>query len=255
VTATALSIAGSDPSGGAGIQADLKTFAAHDVYGMAVVSALTAQNTRGVVDVEPVRADFVGAQLGAVLEDLPVGAIKTGMLGTAAVVEAVLTGLEVYDGPVVVDPVVLSSSGHRLLESDAGPALERLVSRATLVTPNLLEAEVLLGPLRPQEWVDRRGTALLITGGHGEGEVVEDRLFLPGLSPRTVSSPRLHTRNSHGTGCTLSAAVAARLARGESLSTAVQGAHAWIHQLLAQSASHALGGGCGPLLHHRGSEG
>ena len=127
MTATALSIAGSDPSGGAGIQADLKTFAAHDVYGMAVVSALTAQNTRGVVDVEPVRADFVGAQLGAVLEDLPVGAIKTGMLGTAAVVEAVLTGLEVYDGPVVVDPVVLSSSGHRLLESDAGPALERLV--------------------------------------------------------------------------------------------------------------------------------
>ena len=114
---------------------------------------------------------------------------------------------------------------------------------------------MLLGPLRPQEWVDRRGTALLITGGHGEGEVVEDRLFLPGLSPRTVSSPRLHTRNSHGTGCTLSAAVAARLARGESLSTAVQGAHAWIHQLLALSASHALGGGCGPLLHHRGSEG
>jgi len=255
VTTTALSIAGSDPSGGAGIQADLKTFAAHDVYGMAVVSALTAQNTRGVVAVEPVRGDFVAAQLAALLDDLPVGAIKTGMLGTAAVVEAVLAGLEVYEGPVVVDPVALSSSGHRLLASDAGPALERLVGRATLVTPNLLEADLLLGGLGPQEWVDQRGTALLLTGGHAEGEVVTDRLFEPGQPPSVASSPRLHTRNSHGTGCTLSAAIAARLARGEALSAAVQGAHAWLHELLRLSAPHELGAGVGPLLHHRRSEG
>lgn len=251
-TPVALSVAGSDPSGGAGVQADLKTFAAHGVYGMAVITALTAQNTTGVSAVHAVPPDFVTEQLRMVRQDIPPGAVKTGMLKDGPIVRAVALGLRGLRVPLVLDPVMVSTSGHRLLDDEAvGAILEALLPLATVVTPNTHEARILvLGP--PQEWARRQGVALLLKDGHGEGAEVVDRLYLPDGSEAAWAHPRLTTRNTHGTGCTLAAALTARLARGEPLVEAVGGAIQFVAELLAASAEHGLGAGAGPLLHHLG---
>lgn len=245
-----LSIAGSDPSGGAGIQADLKAFLDHGAYGMAVLTALTAQNTTGVSAIHAVPLDFVAEQIRMVRADIPPLAIKIGMLGTAGLVRTVARALADYEGPIVLDPVMVATSGARLLQPEAERALlEVLVPRATVLTPNLPEARVLFGEESAEAWAERNGIAVLLKDGHGEGEVVNDRLILPGGAVRVFGHARVHSRNTHGTGCTLSSALAARLARGEALAEAAEGAIAYVAALVAASAGHRLGAGKGPLLH------
>ena len=246
----ALSVAGSDPSGGAGVQADLKTFLCHGVYGMAALTALTAQDTRGVYGVQHVDPSFVGAQITAALDDIPAGAVKIGMIATAPIAEAVAAALAGRGLPVVLDPVMISTSGHRLIDAAAEAALlGALLPLACLLTPNLPEAAALLGDAAPQAFVDRRGVALLLKDGHGHEDTVQDVLYLPGSAPQRHSHPRVRTANTHGTGCTLSAAVAARLARGEALPEAVGGAIAWLSALIQGGTEAGLGRGHGPLLH------
>lgn len=247
---TALSIAGSDPSGGAGVQADLKAFADHQVYGMAVLAALTAQNTRGVTGVMPVPPAFLRAQLQAVLADIPPGAIKIGMLGDAGAIAAVAEELAGQQAPVVLDPVMVATSGDPLLAPDAEHALlDLLVPLATVVTPNKPEA-ARLGLLDdPAGWSRDRGVAVLLKGGHDTDSTVVDVLFTPQGGAHRVTHPRIDTRNTHGTGCTLSSALAARLARGEPLADAAVGAVRYVHALLERSAQAGVGGGNGPLLH------
>lgn len=246
----ALSIAGSDPSGGAGIQADLKTFSAHGVYGMAVVTALTAQNTHTVSGVHAVDPAFVTAQLTTLLDDILPRAIKVGMLANATIVCSVARAIAQLRVPIVLDPVMVSTSGSALLSSDAEHALiTRLLPHATLVTPNLPEAERLLGDTAPATWAARSGVALLLKDGHNMGTTVRDRLFLPDGTLHIFESPRIDSRNTHGTGCTLSSAIAAGLALGHPLPEAVEHAHHWLATVIQQSATHTLGGGHGPLLH------
>jgi len=247
---TVLSIAGSDPSGGAGVQADLKTFAAHRTHGMGVITALTAQSTVGVSGVHAVPPSFVRAQLATLLTDIPPAAVKIGMLAEPDIARAVVDGVADLPAPVVLDPVMVSTSGHRLLDPEAEAVVCGPLSlRATLVTPNRPEATVLLAGTTAQAWAERTGTALLLKGGHDTGDIVEDVLHQPGAAPRTWRHLRVATRNTHGTGCTLSSAIAARLARGDGLEDAVGGAIDWLARLIAASASHTLGRGHGPLLH------
>jgi len=239
---TALTIAGSDPGGGAGIQADLKTFLDHGVYGMSVICALTAQNTREVAGVHGVPAPFVVRQLEVLFADLPVDAVKIGMLGTAEVTRAVAGFLRGRAVPIVLDPVMVAKSGDPLLAADAVAALrEELVPLATVVTPNHPEAEV-LGALG--------GVAVLRKDGHGTGEEVVDVLEWDGRRTE-FRHPRVESRNTHGTGCTLSSAIAARLARGEDLPAACAGAIAYVSALIEASRG-GLGGGHGPLFHGLG---
>jgi hydroxymethylpyrimidine/phosphomethylpyrimidine kinase len=251
-----LTIAGSDSGGGAGIQADLKTFAAHGGYGMSVLTAVTAQNTLGVTAVHVLPVEIVRAQLDAVLADLGVDAIKVGMLGTAAIVEAVADGLAAAPPvPVVVDPVMVAKGGASLLADDAVDALRaRLLPPATVVTPNLPEAERLTGRrlateddrIAACEAIAAAGCAVLLKGGHGEGDEIVDLLWERGEVQRFVH-PRQHTRATHGTGCTLSSALAARLGRGEPLCNAVSGALDYVQAAIA--AAPELGKGHGPLNH------
>lgn len=247
---TALSVAGSDPSGGAGIQADLKVFLDHAVYGMAAITALTAQNTREVRGVHVVPPEMVGLQIRTIRDDMPVHAVKIGMLANAEVALAVCEALAGISAHVVLDPVLIAKSNARLLDPQAEAVLRGpVVDLATVVTPNLPEAEVLLDGESPEAWVRRTGKALLLKDGHGAGREVADRLFLPDGRVRTWRHPRQETRNNHGTGCTLSSAIAARLARGEDLEKAVEGGLRYVTHLLRFSDDHALGGGHGPLLH------
>lgn len=256
-----LTIAGSDSGGGAGIQADLKTFAAHGAYGMSAITALTAQNTREVRAVWPAPADFVATQIDAVFEDIGADAVKIGMLADAGLVRAVAARLRVHARsiPIVLDPVMISKSGAALLRDDAVEALlEELVPLATLVTPNVPELERLTGlpaglpagtegeRRRAGESLATQGPAVLAKGGHAEGPEVVDLLFAEGRWYRFVH-PRLETAATHGTGCTLSSAIAARLGRGEGLPQAVEGAIAWLHAAMA--AAYPLGGGHGPVDH------
>jgi hydroxymethylpyrimidine/phosphomethylpyrimidine kinase len=252
----ALTIAGSDPSGGAGLQADLKTFAAWGVYGAAVVTALTAQNTRGVHGIHLVPATFVRAQLDAVLDDVTVHAIKTGMLPDGPTVEAVVAGLVRYpELPLVVDPVLVSTSGHTLADASALDALRRLLlPRAHLVTPNLPEAEALTGkPVRSRAdmapaaraLVDLGARAALVTGGHLAGSACD--VLLADGQLTEFDGPRLTVASTHGTGCTLSAAIAAALARGESLPHAVGRAKRYVTRGLARALD--VGHGLRPLDH------
>jgi len=254
----ALTVAGSDPCGGAGIQADLKTFCAFGVYGEAVLAALTAQNTRGVRGVHPVPPDFVASQIEAVLEDIPPGGIKTGMLASAGVVEAVARALRGRRrGHLVVDPVMVSSSGDLLLERDAIEALKALLlPLAVLVTPNGPEAEVLTGVAvedeRTAKEAGRRLLALgagavLVKGGHGRGPRVLDLLVERDRVTRFVRG-RIATTSTHGTGCTLSAAVAAGLARGRTLRRAVADAVDFVHRAIAR-APHLGRGRNRPVNH------
>jgi len=255
--AVALTIAGSDPSGGAGIQADLKTFHAFGVYGEAVIAALTAQNTRGVTGVHGVPPEFVVLQLEAVLDDIPPDAAKTGMLATAALVEAVAATLAARGpGLLVVDPVMVATSGDRLLDEDAVDAVRRLLlPLAAVATPNTPEAEVLTGIRVRDEAsaaeagrriLDLGARAVLVKGGHGGGAEAVDVLVTP-AGVRRMARPRLATTSTHGTGCTLSAALAAGLALGLPLEEAAEAARDYLHRALL--AAPGLGSGHGPVHH------
>lgn len=259
-----LTIAGSDSGGGAGIQADLKTFAAHGAYGMSAVTALTAQNTLGVRAVHVAPPAVVAAQIDAVFEDLGVDAVKIGMLASAAVVRAVGERLRVHLSasrprplpPVVLDPVMVAKSGDALLDEDAVAALiEELLPLATLVTPNLPELARLAGgaaAASEAEWVAQArtlaaaGPAVLAKGGHAAGGEVVDLLVDGGTVHRFVHR-RIATRADHGTGCTLSAAIAARLGAGEALAEAVRGGIDYLQEAMA--AAYPLGAGHGPVNH------
>jgi len=249
-----LTIAGSDSGGGAGIQADLKTFQALGCYGMSAITALTAQNTVGVQGVLPVEADFVRAQIRSVLGDIGVDAVKIGMLHNAAVIEVVAAELDGLEVPVVLDPVMVATSGDLLLEDAAVDALRRLlVPRATLITPNLPEAEVLLGrsldAAAAAEALLAFAPAALVKGGHGSGDESVDVLAVRASAPvlRSFSAPRVDTRNTHGTGCTLSSAICAFLARGAALADAVEQAKGYLTDALVRGADDQLGSGHGPV--------
>jgi len=262
-TAIAVTIAGSDSSGGAGIQADLKTFSALGVYGASVIAALTAQNTKGVSAVLDVPLAFVTAQMDAVFSDLAVGAVKMGMLGNAGVVEAVAAGLARHRHvPAVLDPVMVATSGERLLTPDAVEALrEKLVPLALVVTPNLPEAAALVDApqaatedemVRQAERLLASGAkAVLMKGGHGKGAQSADLLVTATATVRFAAA-RIATGNTHGTGCTLAAAIAAGLAKGEDLSAAVRAAKDYVTAAIAAADHLGVGHGRGPVHHfHR----
>jgi len=256
----ALTIAGSDSSGGAGIQADLKTFAACGVYGASVIAALTAQNTRGVTGIHDVPADFITAQIDAVFSDFDVKAVKIGMVARVEAIAAIVAGLDRWSSQhVVVDPVMVATSGDRLLSPDAIDALRtRLFPRASLITPNLPEAAALLGEAIAESDADieaqgRRLLALgcpavLIKGGHGHGPESTDWL-IDGASVIRLAAPRIDTRNTHGTGCSLSSAIAAGLAKGQELEAAVRAAKAYISAAIAAADRLNVGHGHGPIHH------
>lgn len=254
----ALTIAGSDSGGGAGIQADLKTFSALGVYGASVITALTAQNTLGVTAVMGVPADFVRAQLDAVLDDLDVRAIKIGMVSEIPVIETLARRLDGIGIPVVLDPVMVAASGHRLVPEAAVAALRgTLFPIATLVTPNVPEAAVLLGtaPAETVEAMEEQaaaladgGPAVLLKGGHLEGADSVDVLRI-GATTERLSAGRIATRHTHGTGCTLSSAIAAHLARGADLADAVARGKAYVTAAIAAADTLAVGRGHGPVHH------
>ena len=260
MTAIALTIAGSDSSGGAGIQADLKTFSALGVYGASAITALTAQNTRGVEAVLVVPPDFVARQIKVVARDLKVGAVKIGMLATSEVIEAVAGALEALPGvPVVLDPVMVAASGDVLLDEDAIDTLRTvLLPRATVITPNLPEAAKLLGvdiAKTEAEMVEQAqrlkalgAKAVLVKGGHADGPEAVD-LLLDAEGELRVAAPRVATRNTHGTGCTLSSAIAAELAKGASLREAVVAAKAYVTAAIAAADELEIGKGRGPVQH------
>ena len=260
MTPVALTIAGSDSSGGAGIQADLKSFAALGVYGASVITALTAQNTKGVTGIHQVPADFVTAQIDAVFSDLAVGAVKIGMVADLAVIDAIAAGLDRWSPKhVVLDPVMVATSGDRLLANEAVDALRtKLIPRAALITPNLPEAAALLDePVATSEGaVEAQGKrllalgcrAVLIKGGHGQGAESTD-YFVTGAGTIVLSAPRVATKNTHGTGCSLSSAIAAGLAKGEDMETAVRNAKKWISAAIAAADRFTVGHGHGPVHH------
>ena len=252
-----LSIAGSDPSGGAGVQADLKTFAALGVYGMAAITALTAQNTCGVTGVHAPGAAFVRVQLEAVFADVRVDAVKIGMAWDAPTIAAIADVLEAHRPPhVVLDPVMVAASGDRLLAREAEAALKtRLLSLADVVTPNLPEAEALLGRDLSQEDAARAllelgPRAVLLKGGHAQGAESTDILVRSGHAPLVLSAPRIAGRAGHGTGCTLSAALAAFLALGADLPGAARAAKAYVTGAMAGAEVLEVGGGLSSPLDH-----
>jgi hydroxymethylpyrimidine/phosphomethylpyrimidine kinase len=252
----ALTVAGSDPSGGAGIQADLKTFHQHSCYGCAVISLITVQNTRSVKRVHVLSGELVGEQLDAVLEDISPGAAKTGALGSAEVVEAVAERFARREIPLVIDPVISSKHGAALADQSAREALvSRLFPHAFLVTPNRQEAEILSGRAiasrddvrdAARAIADFGPRAVLIKGGHGPVEALDtlyfDRQFY------SYAGHMIDSTNTHGVGCTLSAAIVARLCQGEGLTTAVEKAKAWLTRAIASSP--AIGQGICGVNHH-----
>jgi hydroxymethylpyrimidine/phosphomethylpyrimidine kinase len=252
----ALSIAGSDPSGGAGIQADLKTFHQFGVYGEAVVTLLTVQNTVRVERVECVPGELVLAQLRAVLEDIPPQAAKTGALGNREIVEAIAGAAGGFSFPLVVDPVMISKHGQPLMSPEAVGALrERLLPRAFLICPNLPEAEELTGiavrsvedmRAAAQRLCEMGAQAALVKGGHLQGSAID--VLFDGREWREFAAPHIDTPHTHGTGCTYSAAIAAELARGAALQAAVARAKSYITQAIRSSPG--LGHGAGPVNHH-----
>lgn len=260
LTPIALTIAGSDSGGGAGIQADLKTFSALGVFGCSAIASLTAQNTQGVQGVLPIPPAFVQQQIQSVLSDIHVGAIKTGMLATAEIIAAVAESLRAYPTiPLVLDPVMVATSGDRLLAEDAiQTLLETLMPLATIITPNLHEAAVLLNTTVATnlEQMKQQGKqilalgarAVLMKGGHTDGDKATDLLITP-TGIETFSAPRFATKNTHGTGCTLASAIAAGLAKNLSLSDAVKAAKDYLHHALANSEKLNIGQGAGPVHH------
>ncbi len=258
--AVALTIAGSDSSGGAGLQADLKTFTVHGVYGASVVTALTAQNTCGVEGVMAIPAGFVADQLASVVSDLDVKATKTGMLANADVIEAV-AGSEYLEraGRLVIDPVMVATSGDRLLEREAVEVFRnKLIARAVLVTPNIAEAAILSGetPATCEAEMEAQGRAILnlgcgavlMKGGHsGSDDAVDLLISRDGV--RRFSTPRIDTRHTHGSGCTLSAAIVAHLALDFELDAAIGKAKAFVFEAIASAAQSPVGRGASPLDH------
>ncbi len=255
----ALTIAGSDSSGGAGIEADLKTFSALGVYGACAVTALTAQNTKGVFAIHDVPADVIAAQIDAVFADLDIGAVKIGMLASAPAIDTVAAALDRYHPRnVVFDPVMIASSGERLLREDALGALRGLIRRARVITPNLPEAAALLDAPPARDEAEMRGQAekllargagaVLITGGHAGGPESVDFLVEAGRCLR-LAAPRVATHTTHGTGCTLASAVAAGLAKGLSLEEAARQAKTYVSAALTAADRLAIGAGRGPLHH------
>jgi hydroxymethylpyrimidine/phosphomethylpyrimidine kinase len=255
-----LSIAGSDPSGGAGIQADLKTFSALGAYGGAVVTALTAQNTRGVTGIHNVPPDFVALQIDTVFADLRVDAVKVGMISTAAIALAVAESLRrARARNVILDPVMIAKSGHALLDPSAIAALrEELVPLATVITPNLPEAGVLLDGEMPQTLAEMRDAVralhqlgpayVYLKGGHLAGDESPDLLY-DGTTTVELSAKRIHSANTHGTGCTLSSAIAALVPRRPDVESAVRDAKAYVTAAIAASDRLDVGTGHGPVHH------
>jgi hydroxymethylpyrimidine/phosphomethylpyrimidine kinase len=259
MTAIALTIAGSDSGGGAGIQADLKTFSALGVYGTSVLTAITAQNTRGVTAIENLSPGIVRAQIDAVLSDIDVKAIKIGMVSTLETIETIAAALRHWDRRAVLDPIMVATSGNRLLQPEAVDALRQLLLPIALVlTPNLPEAALLTGqPVAEDEAQIARqaeqllalgASAVLIKGGHSKGELSTDLLF-DGATIERFSSARIMTSHDHGTGCTLAAALAAELAKGTELCDAVAGAKAYLTAAMAAAEGLKVGRGRGPLHH------
>jgi hydroxymethylpyrimidine/phosphomethylpyrimidine kinase len=256
----AVTIAGSDSGGGAGIQADLKTFSALGVYGASIVTALTAQNTRGVTAIHDAPAEFIAAQIDAVFSDLRVDAVKIGMVSQRAAIETIAEGLDRWQQrTVVLDPVMIAASGDRLLAADAIDTLKRLlIPRARVITPNLPEAAALLdapvaeGELQMREQGERLlalgSPAVLIKGGHGSGAESVD-LLIEAASVTRLAADRIATRNTHGTGCTLSSAIAAGLAKGLELAQAVRSAKSYLTAALAATDQIKVGSGHGPVHH------
>jgi hydroxymethylpyrimidine kinase/phosphomethylpyrimidine kinase len=256
-----LTIAGSDSGGGAGIQADLKTFSALGCYGMSVITALTAQNTTGVTGIHPVPPDFVRQQMEAVLSDIGVNAVKIGMLFSLELIKTVADTLAEYQiSNIVLDPVMIAQSGDKLLQDDAIEAISsHLLPMADILTPNLPEAEVLTGGaiksrserIKAAEKLSQTGCkAVLIKGGHLEGNHSNDHLYIAAEN-RTIEleGERILTRNNHGTGCTLSSAIASMLARGNSLEEAVSLGKEYIHGAIKAGADYQIGNGHGPVHH------
>jgi hydroxymethylpyrimidine/phosphomethylpyrimidine kinase len=263
MTAIAVTIAGSDSGGGAGIQADLKTFSALGVYGASVITALTAQNTLGVQGIHDVPPPFIAQQIASVFSDLTVAAVKIGMLSQPAVIETVAAGLARHNARnVVLDPVMIATSGDRLLAPAAVETLKTvLIPRAILVTPNLPEAAALLDEPAAEDEPTMRAQAerllklgaqaVLIKGGHAGGPESVD-ILVSAAGVERFASPRLATRNTHGTGCTLSSAVAAGLAKGDPLRVAVAGAKTYLNAALQAASRLQIGSGHGPVHHFHG---
>lgn len=261
----ALTIAGSDSGGGAGIQADLKTFSALGVYGASVITALTAQNTKGVTGIHDVPAEFITAQMDAVFSDLDVQAVKIGMVARREAIDTIVAGLDRWlPKHVVFDPVMVATSGDRLLSSDAVDALRtKLFPRAQLITPNLPEAAALLDAsiASSEQEIEQQGRrllalgcpAVLIKGGHGHGPESTDYL-IDANSVIRLAAPRIVTSNTHGTGCSLSSAVAAGLAKGHGLERAVREAKAYISAAIAAADRLNVGHGHGPIHHFHAFE-
>ena len=256
---TALTIAGSDSSGGAGIQADLKTFEAHGLFGMSVITSVTAQNTLGVRGVWDIPPEAVREQIRAVFEDLPVHGVKIGMLSNLGIISAVADMLERYgeDLPIVLDPVMIATSGDRLLAEDAVEGLkERLLPLATIVTPNVKEAEAITGrPVTLQNGIedharliyDMGAQGVLITGGDNANDDEITDLLFDGNEAVWLTSRRIVTRHTHGTGCTLSSAIAAGLVMGSEVEEAVKQAREYVYRAIVEAPG--LGNGHGPLRH------
>ena len=260
MTAIAVTIAGSDSGGGAGVQADLKTFSALGVYGASVITALTAQNTIAVSAIHEAPAEFVTAQMDAVFSDLIVNAVKIGMLSRTDIIHAVANGLKRWKPHfTVLDPVMVATSGDRLIQDDAvGAIVTHLFPLATLITPNLAEAATLLNETMAHDStaMERQGKALitlgaravLMKGGHGTGDESID-VLVTANDIEHFNAPRIATKNTHGTGCTLSSAIAAELAKGHSLSDAIRSAKDYVTQALAASETLEIGKGNGPVHH------
>ncbi len=238
-----LSIAGSDSSGGAGIQADIRTITMLGGYAMTAITAVTAQNTTGVTGVEALSPEFVGAQIDACLSDIGADAVKIGMLGSPAIAQVVADRLRGLDCPVVFDPVMVATSGSVLADAATIAAFEELMALSTLTTPNVPELVVLGDDAKMAE----RGVSYLAKGGDAEGPEVEDRLVQPGAEDIVWRSPRIETRHTHGTGCTLSSAIATLLGQGLALPEAIEGARNFVRA--AMLATPGFGAGHGPMGH------
>ena len=257
-----LTIAGSDPSGGAGIQADLKTFSACGCYGMSAIVAVVDENTVGVTGVHPVPVDFVTGQIRSVLDDIGADAVKIGMLHSSELIRAVRETLAAYDiRNIVLDPVMVATSGDPLLEREAVGALcEILIPRSTVITPNIPEAEILLGrkidrnddlAVAARELARRfPGVAIYLKGGHRDDNTIEDVLVeSPESESHRFTAPKVNTVNTHGTGCTLSSAIASHLALGKTVPEAARAAHDYVHEAIRAGANYKIGHGHGPVCH------
>ena len=259
---TALTIAGSDSGGGAGIQADIKTMTMNGVFATCAITALTAQNTLGVTGIMDVSAEFLAKELDAVFTDIPPDAVKIGMVSATSIIETIAEKLIEYKAKnIVLDPVMVSTSGHKLIEDEAIEALrEVLLPRARVITPNIPEAEILLGgvelkeqkelPQAAEKLASMYGTSVLLKAGHlTEDKLVDIFYDAENKSIHYLESARVHTRNTHGTGCTLSSAFAAMLAKGESLEMAARDAKDYINGAIVSGADYTIGHGFGPVNH------